>query len=148
MRKILSILILSVFIVGLVAPVLVQGYEDLPSGCKLTKTGAKFTDARCGTATPGPSNTEICDPTQTGMEDCGMCCLLNVIYTVCDWVFYLMMVAVVIVFVIAGARYMMAGGDSEKTKGAKGMMIYGIVGLVIALIAKLVPSVVKLIVGM
>jgi len=59
-----------------------------------------------------------------------------------------MMITVVILFVIAGAMYMMAGGDSEKTKGAKGMMIYGIVGLVIALIAKLVPSVVKMIVGM
>jgi len=43
---------------------------------------------------------------------------------------------------------MMAGGSTEKTKSAKNMMILGIVGLVIALVAKLIPSVVKLIVGM
>jgi len=49
--------------------------------------------------------------------------------------------------VIAGAMFMMAGGSTEKTKSAKGMMILGIVGLVIALVAKLIPSVVRLIVG-
>jgi uncharacterized membrane protein HdeD (DUF308 family) len=54
----------------------------------------------------------------------------------------------VIVFVAAGAIYMMSSGDAEKTKSAKGLMIYGIVGLVVALIARLIPSVVKLIVGM
>ena len=82
------------------------------------------------------------------IEGWGLVCLLNTVYNVTNWIFYLMMVAVVIVFVIAGAKYMMSSGDAEKTKGAKGMMIYGIVGLVIALIAKLVPSVVKLVVGM
>jgi len=87
-------------------------------------------------------------PKYIAMDGWGMVCLLNTVYNVCNWLFYLMMVAVVIVFVIAGARYMMAAGDPEKSKGAKGMIIYGIVGLVIALIAKLVPSVVKLIVGM
>ena len=146
MRKILSILILSVFLVGLVAPALVQGQEDLPSGCYLKKTGATWTGAKC--PVPDATNPPFCDPTETGHEDCGMCCLLNIIYSVTDWIFYLMIVAVVIVFVIAGAMFMMAGGSTEKTKSAKFMMILGVVGLVIALVAKLVPSVVKLIVGM
>ena len=147
MRKILSVLILSVFLVGLIVPMLAQGQEDLPNSCKLTKANAKWKDAKCVEPKTGG---EIC-PFDDGVADhadCGMCCLLQTVYNVCDWLFYLMMVAVVIVFVIAGARYMMAAGDPEKSKGAKGMMIYGIVGLVIALIAKLVPSVVKLIVGM
>ncbi|MEK7172782.1 MAG: hypothetical protein AAB740_02290, partial [Patescibacteria group bacterium] len=70
------------------------------------------------------------------------------VYTVTNWIFYIMMIVVVILFVVAGAKYMMSSGDPEKTKAAKGLIIYGIVGLVIALIARLIPSVVKLIVGM
>jgi len=147
MRKILSVLILSVFLVGLVAPMLAQGQEDLPNSCKLTRAAAKWEGANCPDPTADGTVCPFDDNVATN-ADCGMCCLLQTVYNVCDWLFYLMIVAVVIVFVIAGAKYMMAAGDSEKAKGGKGMMIYGIVGLVIALIAKLIPSVVKLIVGM
>ena len=101
------------------------------------------------TACPKPSDTGTTVSTvDWNSEQWGMICLVNAVIYVTNWIFYLMIIAVVIVFVIAGAMYMMAGGDSEKTKGAKGLMIYGIVGLVIALIAKLIPSVVRLIVGM
>ena len=102
-------------------------------------------------AAPDLTAAKVCKSTATtfcGGEKWGMYCLVNVVYNVTNWIFYLMMVAVVIVFVIAGAIFMMAGGSTEKTKSAKNMMILGIVGLVIALVAKLIPSVVKLIVGM
>ena len=152
MKKILSFLILGVLLIGLVAPVLAQAQEDLPNGCKLTKLSAVFTGAKCGGTAPGGTEIvgeeTICDPTGIGMEDCGMCCLINVIYVVCDWVFYLMMIAVVIVFVAAGAKYMMSSGDPEKTKSAKNLIIFGIVGLIVALVAKLIPSVIRLVAGM
>lgn len=82
------------------------------------------------------------------MENWGLVCLLNAVYTVTNWIFYLIMIAIVVLFVIAAAMFMLAGGDMGKTKKAKGLMILGIVGIVIALIAKLVPSMVKLIVAM
>jgi len=77
-----------------------------------------------------------------------MCCLLNTIYNITNWLFTLMMTAAVLIFVIAGVMFFTAGGDFAKTKKAQGMIILGVVGLVIALVAKLIPSVVKLIVGM
>ncbi len=147
MRKILSIFILSVLLVGLTIPVLVgaQG-QTVPAGCYLTKDGAKWSStARC----PDPTaDGAFCDPSTDEGADCGMCCLLNIIYLITDWIFYIMIIAVVIVFVIAGAWFMLAGGDVEKTGKAKGLMILGVVGLAIALLAKLIPSVVKLLVGM
>jgi len=82
------------------------------------------------------------------IEGWGLVCLLNTVYNVTNWIFYLMMIAVVIIFVAAGAKYMMSSGDAEKTKSAKNMIIFAIVGLVVALVARLIPSVVKLIVGM
>ena len=142
MKKILSFLVLAVLIAGLAAPIMANAIDELPNGCTLTNANAKYDGSRC--AAIG----YLCDPTVTGNEDCGMCCLLNVVYVVTNWIFYLMMIAVVILFVVAGAKYMMSSGDTEKTKSAKNTMIYAIIGLVIALIAKLVPSVVKLIVAM
>jgi len=78
----------------------------------------------------------------------GMICLINTITYLTNWLFYIMIIAVVILFVIAGAWFMLAGGDVEKTGKAKGLMTLGVVGLAIALLAKLIPSVVKLLVGM
>ena len=99
----------------------------------------------------GTNEIYTCGGTDAGtvaIEGWGLVCLLNTVYNVTNWVFYLMMIAVVIIFVAAGAKYMMSSGDTEKTKSAKNMIIFGIVGLIVALVAKLIPSVVKLIVGM
>lgn len=41
----------------------------------------------------------------------------------------------VLVIVIAGQRYVVSGGDSAKIKQAKDMILYAIVGLVIAILA-------------
>ena len=162
MKKILSFVILGILLVGLAAPILAGAQDQKVKECctigqpiNLDDTGATVVtkcDAKAiaapDTTAGAACNSGAAPSAVCGGEKWGMYCLVNTVYNVTNWLFYLMIVAVVIVFVIAGAMYMMAGGDSEKTKGAKGMMIYGIVGLVIALIAKLVPSVVKLIVGM
>jgi len=50
--------------------------------------------------------------------------------------------------VVGGVLYMTSAGDSEKAGKGKSVIIYAIVGLVLALIARLVPSVVRMIVGM
>jgi len=154
MKKILSFIVLSALLVGLAAPVLVGAQDQKIKECCTLGQKIDFGD---GTVCEGKS---VAAPGDTAGKDCtgiwcaksatswGMFCLVNVVYNVTNWIFYLMMVAVVIVFVIAGAMFMTAGGDTEKTKSAKGMMILAIIGLVIALIAKLIPSVVKLIVGM
>ena len=159
MKKILSLLILSLLVVGLIAPVMAGAQDQkIKECCKINQainmgdTGACDKD---DVAAPDDAASVLCGATAaacpkpaTALGNWGMFCLVNVIYTVTNWIFYIMMIAVVIVFVAAGAIYMMSSGDAEKTKSAKGLMIYGIVGLVVALIARLIPSVVKLIVGM
>ena len=142
MKKILSFIVLSVFLTSLAVPVLVYGSpppETLSNSCTLKNSGAEILT--------GCTVGNLCDFTIN--QNCGMCCLVDTIYTITNWLFYIMTVAVVIVFVIAGAWLMFfTGGDVAKTKKAQGMIILGVVGLVIALVAKLIPSVVKLIVGM
>jgi len=160
MRKILSVFILSVLLVGLAMPILVGAQDQtLKECCIMSQTvdlGGGVTCDKGEVAAPDSSAAALCTggtwcsaaSTDATAQQWGMLCLVSTIYNVTNWIFYLMMIAVVIVFVIAAAWFMMAGGDPEKTSKAKGMMTLGIVGLVIALIAKLIPSVVKLIIGM
>ena len=113
--------------------------------CKLVKS--KTIGGLAETECAKPSDTTDVSLVDYYSDQWGMICLINMVYYVTNWIFCLMMIAVVILFVVAGAKYMMSSGDPEKTKGAKNTMIYAIIGLVIALIAKLVPSVVRMIVG-
>ncbi len=162
MKKILSILILGILLIGLVAPMAALAAEDqIKECCKISQKIDAGDPGVCNggdVAAPDLLKAAACNPDVTAGTLCpspvaelgnwGMFCLLNVVYIVTNWIFYLMMIGVVIVFVIAGAMYMMSSGDPEKTKSAKNLMIFAIVGLIVALIAKLVPSVVKLIVAM
>lgn len=42
----------------------------------------------------------------------------------------------VIMIIIGGFRYIVSGGDSNATKGAKDTILYAVIGLIIALIAQ------------
>ena len=45
-------------------------------------------------------------------------------------------VAAVIMIIIGGLRYIISGGDSNSTSGAKNTIIYALVGLVVAVLAQ------------
>jgi len=149
MRKIICFLILFLFVAALASPLAVANAADeLPTGCKIkashedrVMSWSNEPDTDC----PLDAN-NFCTVSED--NSCAMCCLLSAIYTITDWIFYLMMILVVILFIVAGAIYLTSAGSEESMKRAKNIMLYAIVGLVVALIAKLVPSVVKLIVAM
>jgi len=178
MKKLFAILILSVLLVSLVAPVAVLAQkEKLKECCVLrqdiswkkgiisdcTTAGACTARDACTATAPckidsakaiGPKGAIICpklaatDVVDYSSDQWGIICLVNMVTYITNWIFYLMMIAVVIVFVAAGAKYMMSSGDTEKTKSAKNLIIFGIVGLIVALVAKLIPSVIRLVAGM
>jgi len=141
MRKTLSLIVLFTFCLGLAMPALIKAQpKTLPEKCTITHSAVK------GQSVGG----ETCPDGEClfTLSQCGMCCLLQTIYNVTDWIFYLLMIAVVLMFVIAAFLFLTAGGDMGKTKNAQGMIILSVVALVVALIAKLIPSVVKMIIGM
>ena len=170
MKKIFSFVLLLVLGVSLIMPVLVSA--DLassgPKDCctirqnmawkKGTVTGA--VNPTCTDAAPcileagetiGGDKDVVCLGTakvtyNTGQW--GMICLVNTITYITNWIFYLLMIAVVLMFIIAGVMYLTAGAKPDNAKKAKSMMLYAILGLVVALVAKLIPSVVRLIVGL
>ena len=78
----------------------------------------------------------------------GVLAALNTIYNVTNWVFYIMMTLAVLMIIYGGFLYITAAGDPEKAGKGKTVLTLSIIGIVIALIARLVPSAVRFIMGM
>lgn len=77
----------------------------------------------------------------------GVCCLLNTIYTVTNWVFYIMTLIAVLFIIFGGFTVLTSAGDPTKATKGKSMLTYAVIGLAIALVAKLIPSLARFILG-
>jgi len=188
MKKIVSIVILGVLLVGSVAPAVATAQSTkLQEYCTIkndmTWTSGKICkpstgnteDSTCDTSgdcaaagtncvleksihTIGPSYSVVTSYDSTSgdadgwvthyADQWGMICLVNSVNTITNWIFYLLMIIVVVMVVIGGATYMLSAGNPERAGKGKSIIIYGVIGLVIALLARLIPSLVKVIVGM
>ena len=79
--------------------------------------------------------------------DWGTVCLINTINSVVDWIFLFLLVISVALIAIAGFIWMTSGGDASKTKTAGQMIVAALIGIVIALLARVLPAVVLSIIG-
>ncbi len=141
MKKILPALVLISLAAVLVMPMVVSAQEGAPEKCDITQDEvANLTGINCPA-----SGTCSFDSTT---YDCGMCCLMNAIYTVTDWIFVIL-IALVAVMVIAGAFTLAtAAGAPEKVTSGRNYIIYAMIGMVVALLAKAIPAIVRGIMGL
>jgi uncharacterized membrane protein len=61
---------------------------------------------------------------------------------VMNWFYTFALIIGIIFIIIAAFKYMMAGGDTEKFSQAHKALIYGVIGIAVAILAKSVPFVV------
>lgn len=61
--------------------------------------------------------------------------LFKTIQTIINWVLAVLGIVAVVMVIIGGFTYMTSQGDPGKTKKAKDTILYGIIGLIIALLA-------------
>lgn len=163
MKKIISLLVLGIMLVGLVGPGIEGAQDTLKECCVLSNSvtlKVAGVDTPCGAGEVVAPNAAAAGECTTGtacaaiadsgdnLTNWGMYCLINTVNSVTNWLFYLLIIAVVLMGVIGGVLYMTSAGDAEKAGKGKSVIIYAIIGLVLALIARLVPSVVRMIVGM
>lgn len=73
--------------------------------------------------------------------------VLQVICNAIGWAFTILLVATVIIVLYAAFKYLTAGGDPEKVKGASHLLIYAAVAIVVAFFAKAFPYIVGGILG-
>jgi len=131
MKRILPVLVSISLLVAIAASAIVTA---APETCTL-KYDLSGVNAAC---TNGAT---------VSITDYGMCCLLNTIYSVTNWIFVIL-VGVVTIFVILGAfTIVTAAGSPEKLKSGKDYILYAAIGLLVAFLAKAIPGIVKIIVG-
>lgn len=132
MKKILPALVLISFLTVLVMPMVTSAQEVFDT-CTL-KRDFDFDDA--------------CDKgEEVNMEEHGMCCLMNTLYNITDWIF-VVLVAIAALFVVIGAVTLLtSAGDLEKTKKGRDYIMWAAIGLAVGFLAKAVPGIVKLMIG-
>jgi len=135
MKK-LAFPVLTILLAGLVLPVAVSAQmTEAPDTCTLKYDFESIDDA-CVVGE------------EVSIADHGMCCLLNTIYSVTDWIF-IILVGLAGIFVIMGAVVILtAGGTPEKLTTGRNYILYAAIGLLIAFLAKAIPGIVKLMAGM
>ena len=90
--------------------------------------------------------TDLGVPTAT-TPDWGGYCTMDTVYTVTDWIFWIFLAFVVIMGVWTGFMFMTAGGDPGKIEKARGMIVYLVIGIIVAVIVKLIPALTRSIIG-
>lgn len=153
MKKIVLVFVLVGLLALFTAPGFVLAQKEKPRECCTLRQRIDLGDygicADKAIAAPDANAASACGSGSTCInESWGMFCLFNTIYNVTNWLFYFLIVIAVLFVILGGAAYMLSGGNAEKAEKGKAIIIYAIVGLALALIAKLIPSVIRLIIGM
>jgi uncharacterized protein YpmS len=134
MKKNFSALVLLSILVFLLLPVIVTAIRP-PEECVMDRT-IELKEFTCRK-----------DETIRFDDEKAICCLLNTLYNVTDWIF-VFLVALATIFVIVGAFFLLtSAGVPEKQKAGREYIIFAAIGLAAAFFARAVPYIVKLVTG-
>ena len=135
-KKFLPVLTSISLLVVLLSPIAASAQiTEAPDTCKLGDYDLTDVDSACSSGAT------------VNIADHGMCCLLNTIYNVTNWVFVILC-GVATIFVILGAfTIVTAGGSPEKIKSGRDYILYAAIGLLVAFLARAIPGVVKILAG-
>jgi hypothetical protein len=75
-----------------------------------------------------------------------ICCFFDTVYNVVDWVFTIFLVVAVLLGLTGAYNILTSAGSAEKVSAGRNYIVYAIVGVVVAFIARAIPYIIKLIV--
>jgi len=81
------------------------------------------------------------------IETYGQCCLFNSIYVMTNWLTAIIGGVVGIMIIMGAIMIVTAGGAPEKVTAGRNYILYAVIGMVVALFAKAIPSIAKAILG-
>ena len=133
MKKVLPVLVLGSLLAALLLPMASLAQEEIPKGCVM-----KYDITNCPEVGTQCNVDETCP---------GICCLLNTIASVANWFFYILIILSTILIIWGAFGILFAAGNPEGMKKGRSAIIYALVGIALALFAKIIPSVVRFIMG-
>jgi len=147
MKKALTVLFSLVLFSSLVAPFFVEASGVSPGQGSTMEGGCQIRRSFTIDTPRGPETIQ-----RGWMEDIrrdwAIVCMLHMVYYVTDWIFYIIIIGAGIMILYAAFLYLLAQGDPTSVGKANKLIIFAIIGLVIALMARAIPSAVRYIVGM
>lgn len=127
--------ILALAVITLIAPTLITGQTSEISQCRVHNS------IRGDSAIPCP-NSE-----RANIDTYPVCCLLSSIYRITDWITAFVL-ALSVLFVLIGGFYIItAGGSADAVNRGRNFIKFAVIGLIIALLAKAVPGIVKAVIA-
>ncbi len=167
MKKILAILVIGV-LAALLAPVAVEAVmsRTTTNCCKIARTfhfdGMDWNSGHCygeigGTDTycVTPGGKVLCTFTTGGYDagkgteartNWGGGCILNTVYRITDLIFMILIIIAVIIGLAGGYNILTAGGNAEKVNKGRDLILYAILGMVVAFFARAIPSIVAMVI--
>ena len=154
MKKVFAILtlsiLLSVMALPLAAPVVKAATaSEIKDYCTIR---TKFEIKVNGTTVPFNPGEKVGDPDSKVAtyknKNWAIICTLNTIYSITKWLFWILMAVSVIMIILGAFIFMTSQGNPDKAKSGKNIIIYAVIGVVLALLAKFFPALARFFVGM
>jgi len=141
-KKILALMMCAIVAVSFMGISSVSAANSNLDGCKITRISRLPTTLKCELTPVDGSSYCLYDD-----SDCGMCCLLNGIYNITDWVFVILMAVSSLMIIWGAVLFTTSQGDPDKVTSARRLILFAAVGIAVALFSRAVPPAVKMIIG-
>jgi hypothetical protein len=93
-------------------------------------------------------NSACTDGADVAVDTYGACCLFNSIHVVTKWLSGIIAALVGIFIIIGAIMIITAGGVPEKVTAGRNYILYAVIGMVVFLFARAIPSIARAILGM
>lgn len=102
-------------------------------------------DKKASGACEGAGAKGHCD--KSNQYNWGTFCLIDSIYTATNWIFVFALAITILMIIYGAFNLLTSAGDPKKTQTGKAIIIYAAIGFALALLAKIIPSIVKFLVN-
>jgi len=136
MKSSFYVLFLGILIASLVLPVVTLAVTEPITSCKLAEAITYGGQTYGKGASVGESN-----------PSWGVICFLNMMNIVINIIFIALMILVIIMVLMGAFKLMTAAGDTAKVTAGRNQIMYAAIGLIVALVAKAVPSIISALFG-
>jgi hypothetical protein len=111
-------------------------------GCKIPRLTRLPASLTCTMTTVGSSTYCL-----YSSDDCGMCCLLNGVYNITDWVFVILMAVSSLMIIWGAVLFTTSQGNTDNVTKARQLILFAAVGIAVALFSRAIPPAIKMIIG-
>jgi hypothetical protein len=135
-----AMLALAIFLVG-VAPAFAQAAET----CKVRAdvSVAEVTELTGKAGGPYTSGSTPLALTGANAGDNGLICTYSLIKFLVNVGTFVIFTVATLLFLVAGFLYLTAGASATNKDKAKDFMVFGVLGLIVALLARVIPAIVR-----